>query len=125
MSDSVRTVATESGGCKNYSAISTAAVMAALPKAEKGNLYGFQCFNLGASAVFIKVYDIAVTPTASHVPIWRGVIPGNTAGAGFVIPIENGLECLTGIAFRVSGAIADSDTTVLNANEVIVNVNFK
>jgi hypothetical protein len=42
-----------------------------------------------------------------------------------VVPFPVGRVFATGIGIRISGAIADNDTTVLTANKVMCNVGYK
>lgn len=115
------------GGTTPYAALSTAAVLTAELKGAAGQVYSLQCFNNGANEVFIRIYNQTGAPASTDGAniIWRGMIPGNAAAAGFVVSIPVGIACATGIGIRVSGAVADNDTTVLAANEVFVNVQYK
>jgi hypothetical protein len=115
------------GGYTPYAALSTAAVLTAEIKGSAGKIASLQCFNNGANEVFIRLYNQTGAPGSGDAAniVWRGMIPGNAAGAGFSIPIPIGIACATGIGVRVSGAVADNDTTVLAANEVMVNVQYK
>jgi len=114
-----------SGGLSVYAFLSTAAVISAAIKASAGQVYSLQFFNLNAAARYVRLYNMTTAPATTDTPIWRGIIPGNTAGAGFVIDIHTGLAFGTGIGIRVTAAIADNDATVLAANEIIGNVLYK
>jgi len=57
-------------------------------------------------------------------PVWTIAIPGNTAGAGAVIPIPDGLAFSTGIALAITTGAPDADTGAVAANEVIVNLGY-
>ena len=71
------------------------------------------------------MYNKATTPSSSDTPIYRGVIPANNSvGAGFIQPIIIGVGMSAGISYRVTGAIADNDTTALTANTILVNVAY-
>jgi hypothetical protein len=115
------------GGTTPYSALSTGAVLTAEVKGSAGQIYSVQCFNNGANEVFIRLYNQTGAPASTDGAsiIWRGMIPGNAAAAGFVVSIPLGIACATGIGVRVSAAVADNDTTALTANEVMVNVQYK
>jgi hypothetical protein len=115
------------GGWTPYAALSTAAVLTAELKGSAGQIGSLQCFNNGANEVFIRLYNQTGAPASTDGAniIWRGMIPGNAAGAGFVVTIPIGIACATGIGVRVSAAVADNDTTALTANEVMVNVQYK
>lgn len=116
---------TTSGGLSTYSFLSTAAVQSANLKASAGQVYSMQFFNLNASPRYVRLYDKASTSSGSDTPLWRGIIPGNTVGAGFVVSFDKGLACTLGISIRVTAAVADNDTTILGANEIIGNVQYK
>ena len=109
-----------------YSALSTAAVLTTAVKASAGAVHSIQCFNDGSNEVFMRIYNMATAPASTDAAsiIWRGMIPGNAAGTGYVVPLPGALVCDTGIGIRVSGAVADNDTTALAANEVLVNVQY-
>lgn len=113
-----------SGGLSTYTFLSTAAVQAVSIKASAGQFYGLTFFNTGAAAVFVRLYNLATAPATTDVPIWRGIVPGNTAGAGFVVVTPAGVACSVGIGLRVTAAVADADATALAANGVIGNVLF-
>lgn len=108
----------------NYSALSTAAVINANLKANNGEITHLHAFNKGAAAVYCRLYDKATAPAETDTPVWRGIIPGNTAGAGAALGFPLKMKFETGIGIRVTGGIADNDTTVLVANEVCVNVGY-
>ncbi len=115
------------GGTSSYTALSTAAVLTAQVKGSAGQVYGVEIFNKGAAAVYARLYDQTGAPASTDTAniVWRGIVPGNTAGAGFICKFPKGKTFATGIGIRVSGAIADNDTTVLAANEVTANVDYK
>lgn len=116
------------GGTTPYSALSTAAVLTAEIKGSAGQIYGLQVTNNGANEVFCRLYNQTGAPGSGDAVniIWRGIVPGNAAGAGFAIPFPPmGIACATGIGIRISGAVADNDTTALAANEVLANVQYK
>lgn len=95
-------------------------------KAGAGVVTSIMCFNILATPVYINVFDLASgsitlgTTTASY----KFMCPGNTAGAGFVVPLPWALTFATGINYSVSGAIAFTDNTSITASSVIVNVGF-
>jgi hypothetical protein len=51
-------------------------------------------------------------------------IPGNTAGAGAVIPLDPGIDFSTGISVRLTTGVADNDANAVAANEVIVHAQY-
>ena len=101
--------------------ISAASTNATSVKASAGSVGFIHATNLNAAARFLKLYNKASAPTVgTDTPIATLVIPGNTAGAGFVLPITGGVFFSTGIAYAVTGAYADADTTAVAAGEVFI-----
>lgn len=122
----VSEVASISGGLSlPYSFISTAAVQAAAIKASPGQVYALHFFNISATPVYVRLYNMTTTPGTGDTVVYRAIIPGNTSGAGFVVPIPPGVTFTTGIGIRVTAAIADADNTALTANVVLGNVFFE
>jgi len=74
----------------------------------------------------VKLYNTAGAPTVgTDTPVMVIRVPGNTAGAGIVIPFPHGVAFATGIGIGVTTGVADNDTTAPTANEVIVNLMYK
>jgi hypothetical protein len=117
--------ATSGGITLPYSFLSTAAVQAAAIKASAGQVYALHFFNLNAAAVYVRLYNQTGSPGTGDTVVYRALIPGNTAGAGFVVPIPPGVAFTTGIGIRVTAAVADNDNTALAANTVMGNVFYK
>jgi hypothetical protein len=115
-----------SGGLSIYTNFETSnAVIAANIKGSAGQVYSVEFFNINATPVFVRLYNTTDSPpTTSDTPVWRGIIPGNTAGAGFVKAWPQGLAFSTGIGIRITNAIADNDATALTANTVVANVEY-
>lgn len=117
---------TAAGGLSIDSQIQTsAAVLTTVVKASAGRLGFIACYNSGSAAAYLKVYNKATTPSSSDTPIYRAVIPANNStGSGFIQPIIIGVTCNAGISYRVTGGIADNDTTALTANTILVNIAY-
>ena len=115
-----------SGGLSTYTFLSTAAVQAAAIKASAGQVYSMEFFNTGATPMYVRLYNMTTTPgTGDGASIlWRGVIPGSTAGAGFVKNWDKGIAFGTGIGIRVTGAVGSTDATALAANVISGNVEY-
>lgn len=115
------------GGCSAYSALSTGAVLAAQIKGSAGQLYSMHFFNNGANEVFVRLYNQTGAPANTDTAniVWRGFVPGNAAGTATEVTWPKGLAFATGIGIRVTGAVADNDTTALSASEVAVNAGYK
>jgi len=116
-----------SGGLSSYSFLSTSAVQAAAIKASAGQVYAMQFYNLNANARYVRLYNQSTSPGSVDTANikWRGIIPGSTAGTGFVVNIEPGLEFSNGIGIRVTAAVADNDNSSLAANEIVGNILYK
>lgn len=116
-----------SGGLSVSSFLSTATAQATQVKGSAGMVYAIEFFNVSATPVYVRLYNQTGAPANTDTAniLWRGVVPGNTAGAGFVKTWDKGLAFSTGIGMRCTAAVADNDTTALSANTVIGNVDYK
>ena len=100
---------------------STARIMSAAStngtstKASAGQVYNVNLYNSGTLA-FIKFYNKASSPTVgSDTPVATYAIPAS-GRCDFSIPL--GLMFTTGIAYAITGGVADSDTTAVTLNQV-------
>lgn len=105
------------GGRPNVARVSAAAsTNATSVKAAPGVLYGFVLRNTAAAAKFVKFYDKASAPTVgTDTP--KFVVPLAANGFAEVFP-EHGVPFALGIAYAITGAVGDSDTTAVTANDV-------
>jgi hypothetical protein len=84
---------------------------------------GWYIFNTSASTKFIKLYNKYGLPNVgTDLPQMRIPIP---AGGGANVEFEGGIQFTQGIAIAMTGAVADSDTTALAANDLVVNIFYK
>lgn len=92
-------------------------------KASSGTLHNVHGYNTSATAKFLKIYNKASAPTVgTDVPVITIAIPPTAA---FAIDYPNGYYFGTGIAYALTGAAADGDTTALVAGDVVgLNLNF-
>lgn len=106
--------------------ISEASTNATLVKASAGTLTTITAINLSEEAVsYLKIYDKASAPTVgTDVPVMTIPIPTNSLGAGVTISIPNGITFSNGIAIAVTSLVADSDTTAILADEVVINLTY-
>lgn len=89
-------------------------------KASAGVLYALLATNTNAAVRYLKVYNKATGPTSADTPVLTIAVPGNTAGAGVIVPIpECGIDFSAGIALRATTGVGDSDTNAVAANEII------
>lgn len=95
-------------------------------KAGAGDLFAIQGYNTTASVVYLKLYNKASAPTVgTDTPIKTIPIPPNAP-----IPANcawaNGLYFSTGIAYALTGAAADSDTTAVAAGAIVgLNLDYQ
>ncbi len=74
-------------------------------------------FNTATSARYVKFYDKASAPVVgTDVPLFTLPI---SAGSASPVPIDGaGVPFYAGLAYAITGGIADSDTTAVGANDV-------
>ncbi len=119
-------IPTTAGGLTTTKLISAASTNATSVKTSAGQVYNIQAFNTNASARFLKLYNKASSPTVgTDTPVNTFLVPGNATGSGIVVEVSNGIAFATGIAFAITGAIADSDTTAIGASDCVVNIQYK
>lgn len=118
---------TTSGGLSISRTISAASTNATSAKASAGQVYTIMAHNINASVRYLKLYNKASSPTVgTDTPVLTLPIPGNSAGAGFVLDTGgSGIAFSTGIAYAITTGVADSDTGAVSANEIVVNVLYK
>jgi hypothetical protein len=86
-------------------------------------LYGYYLSNLNGSAWrYVKFYNKASAPTVgTDTPVLvLALPPSGAANASF----PAGVNFTTGLSFAITAGLADSDTTAVAANEVVVNVAY-
>jgi len=126
-SDGISPIPAISGGLTPARLISGASTNATSLKSSAGQLYTIYAINTNAAVRYLKFYNKASAPTVgTDVPVLTLPIPGNTAGAGFLLsPGGQGIEFTTGIAYATTTGVADADTGAVAANELVVNFLFK
>lgn len=102
---------------------SAATTNATSVKGSAGNFYGGFLSNTSASAKFFKFYNKATAPTVgTDTPVWTLLLP---AGASINLSMDmNPLRFATGIAYAITGLVADTDTTAVAVNDVIGFLNY-
>lgn len=86
-------------------------------------LQAFYATNTGATVAFVKLYSKATAPTSSDVPAMILPVPAAVAGVAGVctLPIGfSGFRFALGLGIRITGAVADNDTTAVAAGQVKV-----
>jgi hypothetical protein len=81
------------------------------------------CFNSNGAARYVKLYNKTTPPTVGTDPtVQTYLVPGNTAGAGCVIPLPvDGIFFSAGLGLGITTGAADNDNGAPAANEVIVS----
>jgi len=93
-------------------------------KASAGQLFWAFVTNTNASARYIKFFNSASAPTlGAGTPVLTFMIPPGSSG--LQITAEQGLAFGAGIGYTLSTGAADTDTGVVAANEVIVNLGYR
>ena len=86
-------------------------------------LQAFYATNTGAGAAFVKLYNKATAPISTDVPAMILPVPAAVAGVPGVatLPIGfSGFRFALGLGIRVTGGVADNDTTAVAAGQVKV-----
>jgi len=114
------------GGLTIERLIGAATTNATSVKASAGQVYGAYVSNVNASPVFLKLYNKASAPTVgTDTPVMTLLIPGNASGVAGAFEFSMGIAFATGIAFAITGLVADADTTAVAANEQVVHLFYK
>lgn len=105
-------------------ALTRARVMAAAStnatsvKTSAGRIYEVHLCNLAASAKFLKLYNKASAPViGTDTPVATYPIAPNGGRIDFTS--FNGISFATGIAYAITGAVGDADTTAVAENDVV------
>lgn len=106
---------------KLVSAVGTNAMLVA---AGNRVINGWSLGNIAAAPRWAKFYNKATAPVVgTDVPVMTLVIPGNTNGAGQVLPFPTPIGGFPlGLAIALTANPADSDNTGIGAGEVVVNL---
>jgi hypothetical protein len=86
-------------------------------------LQAFYATNIGAAVAFVKLYNKATAPISSDIPAMILPVPAAVAGVAGVctLPIGfSGFRFALGLGIRITGAVADNDTTAVAAGQVKV-----
>ncbi len=119
--------AATSGGSTPYSYIAAGATNqdSTVVKASAGQVYAISAISVVGTLLYLKVYNKATGPTSSDTPLFRFPIPASTTGAGYTFALPRGASFSSGISFRITTGIADSNAVAATANDCIVNLIFK
>jgi hypothetical protein len=122
----VTTAGTPTVPATPYFVNSAATTNGALILTGTSGLQAFYATNIGATAAFVKLYNKATAPTVgTDVPEMIIAVPAAVAGvpgAAEITPGFNGYRFALGLGIAITGAVADSDTTAVAANQVKVKL---
>ena len=116
---------TFTNGLKKHKLISAATTNATLVKGSKGRILTGSLFNTAAATKYFKLYNKAVAPTVgTDVPEHTIAVP--PSGTVYFTSLfgDYGYHAGAGLAYAITGASGDSDTTAVAAGDVIVNLEF-
>lgn len=113
-------------GTSNFSAIMAATTNSTLVKNAPGVITEISVYNSSTTVAWLKLYNSASAPTCgTGTPVGRYLIPGGSNGGGSNVNVALGKAFSTGIAFCVTGLVADADTTATAASTMTVNMTYK
>jgi len=111
-----------SGGLLIAKTVAAASTNATLVKAGAGQVFGVELANNAAYAVFFKLFNKATAPTpGTDTPVWTIQVP---PGGRVEINRPAGIAFPLGIGYTITKLVADLDTTVLVAGDVVGSVNY-
>jgi hypothetical protein len=102
---------------------SAASTNEALILTGTSGLQAFYATNIGATVAFVKLYNKATAPISSDIPAMILSVPAAVSGVPGVctLPIGfSGFRFALGLGIRITGAVADNDTTAVAAGQVKV-----
>lgn len=111
-----------SGSTTKHHKKSTADTNATLLKSTSGRVVALHIFNTSAAVKFLKLYNKSTAPVVgTDVPVM--VVPLAVGMTKVDWPVY-GSYFSSGISYAITGAVADTDTTTVAANDVIVNMEY-
>jgi hypothetical protein len=111
-----------SGGYSGVRVQSAATTNGTSVKISAGQVYSIAVGNNGASAAYLKLYNkLSVPVVGTDTPVATYLVP---AGGNFVTSFRAGKPFTVGIAYAITGAAADNDTTGVAANQVIGSIEY-
>ena len=109
-----------------YRLLSAASTNQTSVKASAGIVGWVMATNVNSAHRYLKLYNKASAPTVgTDTPAMTLLIPGNTAGAGFILPPGADALFTTGIALALTtGDGADTDVGAVALREIIVHIGY-
>lgn len=113
--------ASVNGGWTPGRLVSAASTNGTVVKASPGQLGHVVVGNNGAGWAYLKLYNATSVTVGTTVPVQTLPIP---PGGGCSLPLGSGLQFTTGICLALTGLPADTDTTAVAANQLVVSYGF-
>ena len=107
-----------------YRVVSSADANASLIKQGRALLHKLSIINRSEATVYLKMYDISVTPMGTDTPVLTIPVVAKTEDTPIDV-ITSIMAFSYGIGIRISAAISDADETGITANEVTVNAVYQ
>lgn len=120
----VKLIPYTSGGLSRTHLKAAASTNSTSVKASAGQVYKIHAFNGSGGTKYLKLYDKATAPTVgTDTPV--GVYPLQAGAQTTIDWGGHGMPFTLGIGLGITGGVADSDTTAVTANDVILNMGYK
>jgi hypothetical protein len=118
----VNTISTAATGISSLAIKTGTTVNATTVKNNAGNITDIVLTNNSTSVKYFKLYNKASAPVvATDTPFYKAAIaPGATVLLNFSFPIR----LSTGIAYAITGGLADNDATVTAVDDVSGVINY-
>lgn len=120
---SVQNIPGTSGGCSISRVVAGASTNATVAKASTGHLYGFDIYNASGAVSYVKFVNKASAPTAGSETVAYTVAIPTVSSHRVWFP--EGIAFSTGISFFTVTGFADSNSTAVAANDLIIQVFYK
>ena len=105
-----------------FDLVSAASTNPTVIKASAGTVNGWYIYNSNGSARKVAFHDIATTPTAGTGVVMSLVIPPLSAAN---VSLPDGITFTTGIAITTVTGLADSNSTAVALNDLVINIFYK
>ena len=105
-----------------YDLVSASGTNPTVIKASAGTVNGWYIYNSNGSARKVAFHNIATTPTAGTGVVMALVIPPLSAAN---VSFPDGIIFTTGISITTVTGLADSDASVVAANDLVINIFYK
>lgn len=107
-------------------ASSAAGTNATVAKGGAGDLFAIQAYNTTASVIYLKLYNKAAAPTVGTDTPIKTIAIAPSASLATSATWANGLYFSTGIAYALTAAAADSDTSAIAAGAIVgLNLDYQ